>query len=742
MKTELLSPAGSLSCFYQALYNGADAIYLGVDRFGARAYAKNFTLDELKIALTYAHSLGKKIYVTVNTIIKENELDDAKAYVNELYKLGVDGLILADFALINYVNKYLKPMECHISTQAGIKDLMDVKFFENLKVDRCVIAREVSIDEIKHIKENSNMPLEVFSYGALCVSYSGGCLFSSLLSLRSGNRGRCSQNCRREYKLFKNDELVDKGFILSMKDLNTYPNLKRLADLNIDSLKIEGRMKSEDYVKLVTQEFRNKLDDFNYNSNKLDTVFHRAYTKGFLFNEDKANIVDVNKKSNEGAYIGNIVKYDSNFTLIKLNRTLNVGDRIRIDSKPNPYYFTIDKIYNLNKKEIKSSNGECYIKIYEKLENDLKIYKMIDSSIDLTIDEKNKLPISIDVYGSLNEKLLLTCNIDNKYFESYSDMNLDSAKTKGIDYNTLYKQISKLNDTPYYLSDLNNYLDENLFITISEINNTRRKLIEQINAYFLNERKLNSINESFDNKIVNYDNKLKLTASCIYEWQYDLLKELGIDEIYYDNYIPYVNAKYKDINDDYILAGNYGAINYYKDKKIIADYSFNAINSEAIKDLVDNGCNVVTLSVECDNQLIKEIYDSYKKKFNEIPPLEIITYGHQNLMTMKYCPLKRYGECGKCRNNNKYTLKDEYGEFYLYNVDCINHIINGKPLNLIDDLNEITKYTNRIRLQFTIESKEEIVRIVNNYKEKINGSSKKYFDSKNETRGYFKRPIL
>ena len=221
MKTELLSPAGSLTCFYQALYNGADAIYLGVDRFGARAYAKNFTLDELKIALTYAHSLGKKIYVTVNTIIKENELDDAKAYVNELYKLGVDGLILADFALINYVNKYLKPMECHISTQAGIKDLMDVKFFENLKVDRCVIAREVSIDEIKHIKENSNMPLEVFSYGALCVSYSGGCLFSSLLSLRSGNRGRCSQNCRREYKLFKNDELVDKGFILSMKDLNT-----------------------------------------------------------------------------------------------------------------------------------------------------------------------------------------------------------------------------------------------------------------------------------------------------------------------------------------------------------------------------------------------------------------------------------------------------------------------------------------------------------------------------------------
>ena len=314
MKTELLSPAGNLSCFYQALYNGADAIYLGVDRFGARAYAKNFTLEELKIALTYAHSKGKKVYVTINTIIKENELNDAKLYVNELYKLGVDGLILADFSLINYVNKYLKPMECHISTQVGIKDLMDVKFFEKLKVNRCVIAREVQVDEIKHIKENSNMPLEVFAYGALCVSYSGGCLLSSLLSLRSGNRGRCSQNCRREYRLFKNNELLDKGFMLSMKDLNTYPNLNKLISLNIDSLKIEGRMKSEDYVKLVTKEFRNKLDDLNYNSNNLDTVYHRPYTKGFLFNEDKSNIVDISKKSNEGAYIGNIIKYEEKET--------------------------------------------------------------------------------------------------------------------------------------------------------------------------------------------------------------------------------------------------------------------------------------------------------------------------------------------------------------------------------------------------------------------------------------------
>ena len=740
MKIELLSPAGSLDCFYQALYNGADAIYLATDRFGARAYAKNLTLDELKTALIFAHSKNVKVYVTVNTIIKENELDEAKKYVNELYKMGVDGLILADFALINYVNKYLKPMECHISTQAGVKDLMDVKFFEELGVERTVLAREVSIDEIKNIKANSKMPLEVFAYGALCVSYSGGCLFSSLLSLRSGNRGRCSQNCRREYKLYKNDELMDKGFILSMKDLNTYNKLIELIDAKVDSLKIEGRMKSPDYVKLVTSEFRNKIDNNKYVSKSLDTVFHRAYTKGFLFNEDKANIVDINKKSNEGAYIGDIIKYQNDYTLINLNRILNVGDRIKIENN-NPYYFTVDKLYDLNKKEIKSSNSKCLIKIYEHIENNSKIYKMIDSSIDLSIDIKKKLPIDINVYGGLDDYLLISTSINDEYFEAKSDLKLEKAKTSGIDYNTLFKQLSKLNDTPYYLNDLNNYLDENLFLTISEINNTRRKLVEKINDYFQRMRLLKIVNESFDNQIINYNNDLEITASCITLEQYNLLKSLGIKTIYFNNYIPYVNAKYKKIDDDYILAGNYGALYKYKDKKIIADYSFNVINSEAIKYLLNSGANIVTLSLETDLNLMNEIYNSYKKKYNEIPPLEIITYGHQNLMTMKYCPLKRYGECGKCKNNI-YKLRDDVGEFYLYNVDCINHIVNGKALNLIDDLNEIKKYTNRIRLSFTFESNDEIINVVNDYKDKLSGNNNKKFDSKNETRGYLKRPIL
>ena len=738
--TELLSPAGDFECFKQALYNGADAIYLATDRFGARAYAKNLTLDELKKALIFAHSLNKKVYVTVNTIIKESELLDAKNYCIELYKLGVDGLILADYSLINFVNDNLKPMEAHISTQVGIKDLNDVKFFEKLGVDRCVLARELSIDEIKNIKNNSKMPLEVFSYGALCVSYSGGCLFSSLLTLRSGNRGRCSQNCRREYKLFKNDELLDKGFMLSMKDLNTFNNLNELLKINVDSLKIEGRMKSPEYVKLITNAFRNKIDNLNYKSNDIDTVFHRAYTKGFIFNEDKGNIVDINKKSNEGALIGTITGYNKNLTKIHLNRPLNINDRIRIEGKSNDYYFTIDDILDSNMKHIKNGNNDIYLNIYEKREIGEKIYKMTDSSIDLSIDTLKKCPIDIIVYGEYGEKLKATINIGDEYFEAESDMILDKAKNSGIDYNTLYKQLSKLNDTPYYLNNLESYLNENLFITISEINNLRRKLVSKLDEYFQHERK--EINIKDTNQQINNEITSSLNCFCNTLEQYEECKKLGIKNIYYKNYSPYVNSKYQDVDEDYVLVGNYGGINKYHNKYLISDYSFNVINSEAIYNLEKRGVKRITISPEASLDNIKDLYNGYLNKYKNKPNLEMIVYGKLNLMTLKYCPLKRYNECGKC-NQNKYVLKDEIGTFEIYHNDCITHIINSKPLNLIDDLDKLNPYISNFRLQFTNESKDEVNKIINEFKEKINNNSnKKYFDSKNNTRGYLKREIL
>ena len=738
MKTELLAPAGSFECFKQALYNGADAIYLATERFGARAYAKNLTLDELKEALILAHSLNKKIYVTVNTIIKENELEEAKLYLNKLYELGVDGVIVTDFALVNYIINNLNEMEAHISTQSGLKDLEDVRFFEKIGAKRCVLARENSFEEIKYIKENSKMPIEVFGYGALCVSYSGGCLFSSLLSLRSGNRGRCSQNCRRLYQIYKDDKLFqDFGYHLSMRDLNTSSYFPKLKAIGVDSLKIEGRMKSEDYVKTVTSELRHKLDDDSYNPT-LDNVFHRNYTKGFIFGEDKSNIVDSSKRTNEGAFIGKILGYENNLAKIKLQRPLSIKDRIRIEAKED-YYFTIDKLFNESKKEIKESSSICYINIYNKQPVGSKIFKMVDSSIDLTITNKYKEKIIIKAYGKVSSPLTITTTIYGKTFTAKSDSLLEESLNRPLDKESLFKQLSKLNDTSFYLGDIEFNLTDNCFMVIKDINETRRKLIDEINNYFQNSRAINNI-KALSNDLKIENDEFELVAKCRTDEQYEALKELGINKIYYKNYIPYVDAKYNDIENNYILAGNYGAINHYSDKEITCDYSFNAINSEAIYNLLKCGAKYVTLSLEMDYDLIKETTTSFKNKFGFNAPIEIVAYGKENLMTTKYCPLKKHGECGKC-NNHQYYLKDDFAKFPIYHEGCITHIINDKPLNLVDDLDKLLPLTNKIRLDFTIESKDEVIRIVNEFKNALNGK-KNQFNKEKDTRGYFKRPIL
>jgi len=738
---ELLAPAGDFECFLQAIYNGADAIYLATDKFGARAYAKNFSLDELEKALILAHQLNKKIYVTVNTMIKENELLDCKKYIKTLYELGVDGLILSDYAIINYTLKHCPNMEVHISTQAGIKDLYDVSFFKDLNVDRCVIARETSIDEIKEIKEKIDMPIEVFMHGALCVSYSGGCLFSSMLTLRSGNRGRCAQNCRREYSLYRDDNLLGKGFYLSMRDLNTSNYLNEFKKINVDSLKIEGRMKDASYVKMVVSEYRKKLDNPNYNPKSLDSIFHRNYTKGFIFNEDKGSIVDISKRTNEGSYIGTISSKVGNLTKINLINSLKINDRIRIENELD-YYFTIDKMYDLNKKEITSSTKDCLLNIFKDFKEGSKIYKMVDSSIDLTITDNMKKPIRIKCYGSIDKPLKLVCRIDNKEFVGFSSSNFTEATNRPIDSNTLFNQLKKLNETSFYLDGIDNNITDNLFMTISSINEARRNLINNMNEYYQNKRNDFIIDEAI--KPINNDLEgLELTCFCETKEQYDACVKCGIKDIYYDsNYINYVNPKYNDVKG-LVLVGGYGGIYKYKNNKVVSDYSFNVANSETIYNLLNNGVDIVTLSLELSNKEMKEIYNSFINKYNAKPSIEVIVYGHQKLMTLKYCMLKRYNECGKC-DKHFYYLKDDKNKFITTRNNCITSIYNEKALNLIDELKEISKYTNRVRLTFSVETYEETIKVINNYKEKIYNidTNKQYFNQNNETRGYFKREIL
>ena len=324
-KIELLAPAGNMESLIAAINAGADAVYLSGKKYGARAYAANFSDDELIEAINYAHLYDVKIYVTINTLIYENEINDFIDYVEFLYSNNVDAVIMQDLGAMDLVRQKFSELEIHASTQMNIHSLESVKLLEKLNIKRAVLSRELTIDDISHIKNNSNIELEIFVQGALCVSFSGQCLMSSLIGGRSGNRGTCAQCCRMKYDLIKNSDVIDSGYLLSTKDLCALNNIDKLIDIGVDSLKIEGRMKRKEYVYLAVSLYRKAIDSYcdtgkiNITSKDiydLKKIFNRKFTQGFLFNENNNNFINKERPNHQGVEIGKVISIKNNSFLL------------------------------------------------------------------------------------------------------------------------------------------------------------------------------------------------------------------------------------------------------------------------------------------------------------------------------------------------------------------------------------------------------------------------------------------
>ena len=259
-KVELLSPAGDLECLKVAVQNGANAVYFGAEEFNARVNGKNFDREELVQAIEYAKLRGVKTHLTLNILIKDSEFEDAIKLVKFAYNSGIDAVIIQDLGLARKVIELFPDLEVHSSTQMTIYNLDGVKEIKNLGFSRCVLARELSIDEIEHICKNTDIDIEVFIHGALCICYSGQCLMSSMIGGRSGNRGKCAGTCRLPYTLLKDSEEKIKGYLLSSKDVCTLDIIPELINAGVKSFKIEGRMKSKEYVGIVTSIYRKYID--------------------------------------------------------------------------------------------------------------------------------------------------------------------------------------------------------------------------------------------------------------------------------------------------------------------------------------------------------------------------------------------------------------------------------------------------------------------------------------------------
>ena len=339
-KVELLAPAGNAEAFYGAIHAGADAIYLGGSRFGARAYAENFSEEELVACIRYAHLFQRKVYLTVNTLVKESEFSGLYEYVLPYYRAGLDGVIVQDMGVFAYLREHFPGMELHGSTQMTITGEYGAAFLKEQGACRVVPARELSLAEIRRIKEVTGLEIECFIHGAMCYCYSGQCLFSSILGGRSGNRGRCAQPCRLPYTTGKHPK---ECYPLSLKDMCTIEYIPELLEAGIDSFKIEGRMKTALYVATVARTYRKAIDDYFtdpklYEKNmdwyqaEISKCTYRQFTTGFYFGKPDENtqIYDNNTYVNEYIYLGIVEAVKDNLCRIEQRNKFCVGDAIEI----------------------------------------------------------------------------------------------------------------------------------------------------------------------------------------------------------------------------------------------------------------------------------------------------------------------------------------------------------------------------------------------------------------------------
>lgn len=745
---ELLSPAGSIEAFYAAISNGADAVYIGLSAFSARAYANNFEIDTLEDIVNYAHLRNVKVFVAMNTIIFDHELECAFETIDKLANINVDAIIVQDLSLLNYITTHYQSIEAHVSTQMGIDDLEGVKFVHELGAKRVVLAREVNVENIKEYKKQVNIEFEVFIHGALCVSYSGNCFMSGLLGMRSGNRGRCVGSCRKLYGLVDetNNITYPKSYLFSMKDLNTSSEIHKLSF--IDSFKIEGRMKEPSYVAGITRYYRDVLDGKKPNKDHLLKNFQRTFTKGYILDKNVSEITNTEKPNNYGYVIGKVIKTMPGKVLIKLSDTLNQNDQIRIE--PINIYdeisLPITKMYNEAGQLINKSSSTCIVELKEKVKVGALVYKTKDVEYLKEVaktykTEFNRLPLDMEILGDINQPLTLIITYKKYKVTVKSNELIEVAKNSGLTYDNFYKQLSKLNDTPYVLNDLKLNIPENIFIPLKALNELRRNGIEELNKKRLSHKVIRFNKPFLQVKDFPQHDPILVCSVKNYE-QYLACLEEGISEVFYENIIPRNNVKYKEF--DNVLVGGLNGVHYYKDKATVtSDYSLNVVNHHSVYILHQQGVEKVTLSYEINKKDVNNLLKNYEEHFNASPNLELIVYGKQQLMVTKYCPLKRMNLCGNCKKY-KYHVKDDFADFdLLFNDDCTVTVLNSRTLNLIDDLKDI-KGINYYRLAFTNETPEEIKEIIRNYKRRLNNlnDTTKLFNSNTDTRGHFNKEIM
>jgi len=723
---ELLSPVGDFDCLKAAIQNGADSVYFGADSLSARASATNFSLENLPDAINYAKLRNVKTHLTLNTLIQNHELEKALEIAKVAYDAGIDAIIVQDLGLARYLIKNFPDLPIHASTQMTIYNLEGAKIAEELGFSRAVLARELPISEIEYICQNCNIEIETFIHGALCISYSGQCLLSSAIGGRSGNRGKCAGPCRLPYTLIKSDSIsneeIDYGYLLSTRDVCGLEYIPALIKAGVKCFKIEGRMKTPEYVAIVTKIYRKYIDlalsgkqyTIDYADIKaLMQVFNRGgFSSGHLTDEYNCELVYPKKPNNMGLYLGRVQKFnpDKGHITLSSKESLSIGDTVSLEHESGTYTISELMIGNSNIEESLPFQPVTIGRMKGNINIGDKIYKMSNHelnriALETLNKETKKIHFNCLVSLKLNQPISIsvastTEDSDSVYSDIYFTLSIDAVPVPAINApiteDRIVAQISKTKNTPFEFDNIKVDMDDNIFLpSFSCINELRRLAIEKIETVVENRyyRELDHSLPPIWNEDTEIKKKNKKTTSILLNnlnpnIDYSLMEK--VDRVY----IPYkffANSNYFDCIQ--FLSKKFEVYIYmptvskkftnYNYDKILSDFpkikGFVLSNISHLK-LIEKYRNkyqfIANYTLNIFNDLtLDELADFGISRLTLSPELnkenlnnisadfetEIIAYGNLPLMNMNYCLLGKSNKCYlKCEKHC-----NDYANYYL-----------------------------------------------------------------------------
>lgn len=801
-KIEILSPAGSYAAFEAALKAGADAVYIGGSRFGARAYAENFAEEELIRAIREAHFYGRKLYLTVNTLLKEDEIDSLYDYLAPFYENGLDAVIVQDMGVVEYIRRYFPDLDIHASTQMTITGALGAQFVESQGITRVVPARELSLEEIRRIRQETDLEIECFVHGALCYCYSGQCLLSSMIGGRSGNRGQCAQPCRLPYTF--NEK---KKYFLSPKDICTLEIIPDLIEAGIDSFKIEGRMKKPEYVAGVTSLYR-KYTDMYLNTGRegfsvlpedrqmlMDLYNRGGSSTGYFQTRNGKEMMSLDRPNHAGVPAVKVQYQKGREVHARTVTDLNAGDVLEITGGKNNYTLgkAVKKGENITflvQKQIRLTKGM----LLNRIRNE-SLLQHIDTDI---IGKKLQRPAVGSFTAKIGSPAVLLVSSGKASFQAATDEPVQAAQSRPMDKERICSQLRKTGNSEFHFRELTVEMDENIFIPVQQLNLLRRSALEGLKEKLLSGylRKSGSpLSESgsetsrsgSESRVPSLSiyaesvDQLSAAASCITELhtfpariylgtdiQSELMNENGKEQIskilslFRKNKteiviaMPHIlrsterevtetllNAS-DALSPDGILIRNCEELQLLKergfDKKIILDHNLYVFNRYAKKFWHNLGISEFTAPLELNADELSRLC---------LNDCEMEIYGRAPVMVSAQCLFKTSGKCTK--RSEISCLKDRYSSIFpvrAYCDFCYNVIYNDRPTCLADDMKEIRRLNPALlRIRFSTETPDEVKEILatvpNHFRDSTDTSGSMHYDQRFEfTQGHFRKGIL